>query len=278
MSSIAPVYNRHPLCVFVPVVALLFMVLLVSTKHRATPGASGYSSRYSSLIDKIQESSFTSSEIEHNIQQGVLNIHVTGQDGIRYYHCAATAQHTHSLVLLHGSAFTKEDWKRAGILQQLCSISSSLQVTALDLNVQASATDLRNVLDRMAQEQLVQQLPVKALITPSASGGAVAEWISKGYERGSTEEIMRYIETWVPVASNAVKYVDTEALKTMKQLYWPILAIYGNLDATGQKSMEKLGIEAGATVKELKGRHPVYLDSPTEFILTILEYLNVELQ
>ena len=274
ITVMAPhINNRHPLCVFVPLAALLFLVLLVWTRDlpASLTSSSGSFSRYNSLVDKIQASDLS----DENILEGVLNVHTSSQDGISYYHCAATASHQLSIVLLHGSAFTKENWKRSGIMQLLCSISSSLQVTALDLSVKATAADLKTVLEALHDQHLVS-LPITALVTPSASGAAVAEWISQGYERHASRVLLQYVETWIPVASSAVVNVKAAALQTLKDLNWPILAVYGDLDSSGRRNMERLGQEAGATVKELHGRHPVYLDSPTEFVLTILDYLNVE--
>ena len=274
VSVMAPhVNNRHPLCVFVPFAALLLLVLLVWTRDlpasMTSPPSS--SSGTTGLIDKIH---VTGSD-DAKILQGVLNVKTSGQDGVPYYHCAATAHYQLSIVLLHGSSFTKEDWKRVGILQQLCSVSSSLQVTALDLSVRATADDLGAVLDALRDNHLVS-LPVTALVTPSASGGAVAQWISQEYEQQASRDLLQYVQTWIPVASPAVKNINDEALHRLKERYWPILAINGDRDTSGGRLMERLGQEAGATVKELHGGHPVYLESPTEFVFSILDYLNVE--
>jgi hypothetical protein len=289
MPPTQAVNNRHPLCAFVPIAALLFLILLVSTKHTAS---STSKTRRSPLLDQIQRSpstptlSSTSAPHVSRIKEGILHVRLEGTDGnnhkskqaIRHYHCAASATHKLSIVLLHGMSFTKEDWKTSGILQQLCSVSSSLQVTALDLSVNIGPADLQAVLQALQEQRLVARLPVTALVTPSASGAAVSEWITAMHEDNNKypHDIRQYIEAWIPVASNSVLKVDDLALRAVKDANWPILAIYGDQDTKGKKSMQKLGQQAGATVKELHGRHPVYLDSPTEFILTILEYLNVE--
>jgi pimeloyl-ACP methyl ester carboxylesterase len=277
MSPQASLVNRHPLCAFVPIAALLLLILIVATLELPATRSSK-TRRYSSLIDKIHDTSAsrTASDHDRKILQDTLNLHVAGQKNIPYFHCAAKAAHVHSIVLLHGAAFTKEIWTSTGILQQLCSISSSLQVTALDLSVKASAADLKAVLNALHKTKLVLELPVTALVTPSASGGAVADWIAQGYDQQNSQEILQYIETWMPVASFAVSDISVDALQAMKELNWPMFAIYGDLDSAGRRSMKRLGKYAGATVKELHGKHPVYRDSPTEFVLAILDYLNVE--
>ena len=45
-----------------------------------------------------------------------------------------------------------------------------------------------------------------------------------------------------------------------------IFAIYGDTDRTGKRVTEQLVQYAGATSLQLHGGHPVYLDSPNEFV------------
>ena len=101
---------------------------------------------------------------------------------IDYYHCSAERDDPLDLVLLHGAAFTKEDWKKSGILDKLCHVPR-LSVTALDLPVKANHKDLKKVLDGLRKKAVIQNKPV-ALITPSASGYAIVDWIEFGILTG----------------------------------------------------------------------------------------------
>ena len=197
-------------------------------------------------------------------------------EGVAYYHCPATTPQSgviHNIVLLHGKAFTKENWKESGILQQFCAVDS-IQVTALDLNVKVDAKELQKMLTALSAANLVTSLPITALVTPSASGSAVVDWMQSS---DAATSLPQMVSTWIPVASNSLLNVqDTTTIAAMKD--WPsfhILAIYGDQDGPGKESSQLLGNLAGATVQELPGKHPVYLDSPDAFVTTILRQLKI---
>lgn len=261
--------NRHPLCFCVPLAALLFLMLLVSSKQSTSTSTT-------SPLEQIQ----SGGKAHAYIQRGELSVRlsnkITNDNKVAFDHCSSSAS-KRSIVMLHGAAFSKKDWTRSNILPQLCGISPTLQITALDLPVTATASELRAVLQALYEQKLVTSLPVTALVTPSASGSAVSEWITNT-ARSDARDLLNYIETWIPVASNSVQRVPDDALLAIETAKWPILAIYGNQDKGGKKSMLRLGKLAGATVVELRGHHPVYLDSPSEFILAILDYLNIDTQ
>ena len=206
----------------------------------------------------------TKKDIETNeIVQGVVN-------EIPYYHCAGNGEDAVlDVVLLHGARFTKEDWKTSGILKKLCAVES-LSVTALDLSVRAKHKELEQVLQGLADNNLVK-LPVAAIVTPSASGSTIVDFISSE----SINDMKKYISRWIPVASPSVMSAKSEDLAKLKDLSLPILAIHGNQDARGKKTSERLKSEAGATVVELEGKHPCYLDSPDAFIDAVLKFLNI---
>ena len=79
---------------------------------------------------------------------------------------------------------------------------------------------------------------------------------------------------WIPVAAGAVLSTSREALEIFVDLEIPILAIYGDQDAKGKDSSNRLAGEAGAWTLELEGRHPCYLDSPNEFIRAVIDFID----
>jgi hypothetical protein len=182
---------------------------------------------------------------------------------IPYYHCSGSQQH---LVLLHGAKFTKEDWKTSGILDKLCHYPG-LSVVALDLPVSAGHQELIELLSTMQNEKLLS-VPV-ALVTPSASGKTITDWIMTG----NVSHLPNYISKWIPVAAGSVSSATDEQVSSLSKTL-PIFAIYGNRDRMGKKTTERLQSLAGAKTLELEGGHPCYLDSPAAFVAAVLEDLG----
>jgi hypothetical protein len=186
------------------------------------------------------------------------------------------AKRRRHIVLLHGSAFTKENWKTSGILDRFCGSRSSssiaVVVTALDLPVTAKHADLMAILNAMGPNDL----PVAALVTPSASGTTVLDGIfGNAKNKNSMAELKGRVERWIPVATNALNQYSVAQLQNVGiGRDWPILAIYGDQDKPGKRSSELLRDGAGAVVVQLPGRHPVYLDAPDAFVKTIFHFLD----
>ena len=272
----------------------------------------------------IKEKQQTTVERDHHeveIQQGEIRMgnsfsdSTTSSRNVAYYHCSNdrssggvetstknAASPVESLVLLHGSAFTKEDWKSSGILKDLCrpshgtttatSTTIPLKVTAVDLPVSATHDDLMQLLDAMTEtekiipvsspgsgsSQLIESLPVK-LVTPSASGKTITDWILNGDNNNSKINLLpTYISTWIPVASNSVDKLSDTQISQLKDLSssssFKIFAIYGDQDMHGKKVSKRLEGIGSATILELSGRHPVYLDSPTEFVEAVIRTID----
>lgn len=202
------------------------------------------------------------SKKEVSLVQGLV-----GPNEIAYYHQPAVSptEENYHMVLLHGSAFTKEDWKTSGILKQFTDKYPSIAITALDLPVSADHNDLRKLLGIMRDEDLIEHLPISALVTPSASGKTISSWITDG----SIDEMEVYFSLWVPVASFSVATVAPTNLQALQQSQVNVLAVYGNNDIRGKKVMTKLRDHAGAKLLQLQGGHPVYLDSPDAFVKAV---------
>ena len=189
-------------------------------------------------------------------------------DGVAYYHCAAAdsipSAQQHHIVLGHGAAFDKEIWITTGILEQFCAVPQ-VSATALDLSTGSGNAALRSVLDAL----LEVPKPV-VLVTPSASGYTVVDWLVNG----DPSEIPAYLSVWVPVAVGTLpQATDEEIVAGFANI--PVLAIYGDGDMTGGRLSLRLERVVGATAVELEGGHPVYRDSPDEFVQEILLFLDV---
>jgi len=246
---------------------------------------------------------------------------------ISYYHQAATTSEATSgtsvphsdLVLLHGAAFTKEDWKKPTtegmqILSLFHQEFPFISVTAVDLPVSADQYQLVALLEAMLTSNVIASLPVAGLVTPSASGKTITDWICSNNENENNKDtvllpltkLSQYIHNWIPVASNSVKRCTQEQLNNIGALsvssssvveqqqqqqqqdnnsasssssFFEIFAIYGNLDTNGKKITEqKLVPYANAKSLELPGHHPVYLDSPLEFVQAIGTELTTQNQ
>lgn len=220
-----------------------------------------------------------------------------------YYHCgplpslpssaAAAAAHSDNesgidinmseLVLLHGAAFTKEEWKSSNILQMLCEINNEedegdLSILALDLPVTADGTELGLAFDSLVSARVLIGRPV-TIITPSASGKSVLSLgtMNSSSTSNNSELLTRIIKAWIPVASLAVLKASESTLVQYKIANIPILSIHGDKDEAGKKVTERLKEVSNANGIELDGRHPVYLDSPGEFVQEVMQFLEMNL-
>ena len=203
------------------------------------------------------------------------------KETLSYYHCGPLPSQDNptltELVLLHGAAFTKEDWKTSGILNMLCEINNeedegNLSITALDIPVKADGVQLSNAFDALSSSSNNNVLSGRAvtIISPSASGKAI---ISLG---DMPELLPKVLKAWIPVASGAVMGASESTLQSYKVAKIPILSIHGDQDSGGKKVTDKLKSVVNAKGIELSGRHPVYLDSPEEFVQEVMEFLDEE--
>ncbi|KAK1732997.1 hypothetical protein QTG54_016328 [Skeletonema marinoi] len=219
------------------------------------------------------------------------------QQQLDYYHCGPHPtplqphQHPSStspseLILLHGAAFTKENWKTSGILDKLCDINNNedggdLSISAWDLPVSATGVELRDAFEGMVDNGVLCGGAV-TFVTPSASGKAlttlsesvVAEEKRKEEDEQQHSELKVMVKGWISVASGAVLKTSDEALLTYVHDGVPLLAIHGDQDVMGKKVTERLVELTKAKGVELEGRHPVYLDSPDEFVMEVIKFME----
>jgi hypothetical protein len=218
---------------------------------------------YMNTISQNQQSQPTEdSNVKQKQQQAEIQQGRT-ETGVDFYHCRDAQEKKH-LVLLHGLKFTKEDWKTSGILQQLCT-TPGLTVSALDLTVQATHQEFIQLLEQ-SPSLFSKALPISAVVTPSASGKVITDWMING----DISTVSNYIHIWIPVAAGSVHSTTEQQLEALRVSGMDILAIYGDQDKrAGHDTSMRLQQWSGGTTVELKGGHPCYLDSPDEFVQVI---------
>ena len=228
------------------------------------------------------------------ITQGSVIYQTTQQ--LDYYHCGPLPSNIQEqqqpsssfseLVLLHGAAFTKENWLNSGILEKLCDINNNedegnLSTTAWDLPVSATGEELLAAYTALVEKGVLSGGPV-TFVTPSASGKALTSFVEKLHQQQQQpqkdgtnyNQLKALVKGWIPVASGSVLKTSEEALQLYVTEGIPILAIHGDEDSMGKKVTERLVSLTKARGVELEGRHPVYLDSPDEFVIEVLKFME----
>jgi len=181
------------------------------------------------------------------------------------------------LMLLHGAKYTKEDWVTSGILEMFCLKGGhKINVVALDLSISADGNGLYDAFNSLVGGNVLSGKPV-TVISPSASGKSVVDLTLSTFGSEDRQQIFRsIISAWIPVASPAVLRVrekNEHVFSIFQSMGIPVLAINGKKDAMGKKVTDKLVHTAGAMPVELKGGHACYLDSPNEFVDSVLTFL-----
>lgn len=266
--------RRIPSWILASVGLLIALIVVVKWTSESEPAMSF------SDTDDVNTLSTSSSSSSKDVMKSSSNqgeFHLGNVGGIPYYYCDARKDASDAddestdivdMVLLHGARFTKEDWKTSGILSKLCNVSR-LMVVALDLPNGSNHEDLKTALEGLRQDRVLSFQPA-TIITPSASGYSIVDWITSG----PMESLLQYVGRWIPVASPAVLKASEEAFQGVAGKL-PILAINGNQDGMGQKSSQRLEQLAGAKAIEINGGHPCYLDSPDDFIQHVLSFLSL---
>lgn len=245
-----------------------------------------------SSIGKLSEGGF-------EVKAGVVLMSNPTED-LPYYHCGpvygtsgpGNGSSGPELLMLHGAAYTKEDWKESTILEKLCRGNEELSVTALDLSVRADGLRLNDAFTALVEYRsadgsggILIGSPV-SVVSPSASGAALVHLGTLAAEGAASEAspeeadtdviekgklLTRIVKRWIPVASGSVLQASDDSIKAYLLKSIPILAIHGTRDSKGKLVTERLVDLADATAVELDGGHPCYLDSPDEFVVKVLE-------
>ncbi|KAG7360504.1 hypothetical protein IV203_035603 [Nitzschia inconspicua] len=194
----------------------------------------------------------------------------TTRNGMAFLRCANPTNNK-QIVLLHGASFSKETWESHDMISKFC--DGAQIVVALDFPVSTNYQGLMQVLDDLrvgdGMEPALISKPV-TLVSPSASGYAMVSWIMSGTD---LSVIPSYISEWVPVATGSLVSASDEQISALQTLpNFRVLAINGNDDSAGGKYSARLADLANATAVALVGRHAVYLQSPDDFVQTILDF------
>lgn len=223
--------------------------------------------------------------IQDTVSLKLPNGEASNKNILDYIHCGSyfrsdtmDTDNDLEILMLHGAAFKKEDWVTSGILNDFCFKGGKhISVTAIDLSVRVGVEGLEDAFQALVGAGVLSGLPV-IIISPSASGKSVVNLASDGYKSDNGMSILqKLLKTWIPVATSAVLSVkEKEVFSVFPNAGIDILAIHGDLDEMGKKVTQTLENYAGAKGVQLHGRHPCYLDSPTQFVQTIYDYLRGE--
>lgn len=267
---------------------LFITILAISVLSHASETPSLEDSNYSPSASSLTSAPRKQSEpIANSTNQSSVRLTMPngkGEDGksLEYIHCGPKyATTTKSMdngnmefILLHGAKFTKEDWATSGILDEIC-LEGGISAVAVDLSVRADGDGFRDAFRALVDGGILSGKPL-TVISPSASGKAIVSLGSKAID--DVNVLKDLIKIWIPVASPAVLSVkDDAALKSFSAAGIEILAIHGDKDAMGEKVTKRLEDVVGAKSVELSGGHPVYLDSPHEFVETVLNFVKGQL-
>lgn len=169
--------------------------------------------------------------------------------------CGSTNSASTAWILLHGAKYSRADWKV--IQPELCTLESAAY--ALDLPSQRTRVDLQKIMKRLS-------LGGKDvyLVTPSASGRIVSDWLEN-----DIDGFADIFHTWVPVAPVSMLTLDLTYLRELKDRSVRVHAVYGRQDEKGRQISIRLAEEVSASLEEIEGGHPCYLDSPNDFIASM---------
>lgn len=207
-------------------------------------------------------------EAESNCEEYSDTFNLCIDNDVPYYHCNQNQGEVGTdILLLHGASFTKENWRRKGIIDNMC---EQVTVVASDLSVSADSNVLIAMLDRLERAGMIR-LPL-TVVTPSASGRTLVSWLQGA---SPMEDMTKYVSIWVPVAPYSVLSATDSQLKLLLEYNIGVLAINGDGDRSGRQVSERLVDVADADSVELEGGHAVYLSSPEDFVETVLGFIGV---
>jgi len=203
-----------------------FLIALMLSVFVYILGSSLWAMKAANVVVNSDSSSGSVSRITTTTTE--IHTGKTPHGGLDYYYCNGPVNGViamQQIVLLHGSSFTKEVWKKLGILQNFC--QCGVTVAALDLSVQASPMDLMQALQELQETKIVAD-PIDTLVTPSALGLAITEaLLLKSDNPYNVAALQQRVRLWVPATCLSVTAVG-DPTQLSKLQNWPILAIYGS--------------------------------------------------
>nr|XP_033781971.1 protein ABHD14A [Geotrypetes seraphini]XP_033781972.1 protein ABHD14A [Geotrypetes seraphini] len=171
------------------------------------------------------------------------------------------------ILLLHGHSLSSKTWQDLGTLSLLS--EHGYRAVALDLPGYGGSLESRAVPEKERAGyvlRIIETLRIKkpVLISPSMSGL---------YSLPLLLQHGDWLKGFVPIAPVGTKSYTTEQYKLVQT---PTLIVYGEKDTNlGTQSLENLVKIPTHTVVALKdAKHACYLDNPTAFHKTLLDFLD----
>ena len=193
-----------------------------------------------------------------------------------FYRVIAAQDYKHTILFLHGQAFTSEIWHKIGTLDTLS--KQGYRVIAVDLPGHGKSNRIRKP-DSMEErgkflERLLNRLhaaPV-VLVVPSMSGSFALPYMMK-----HVATLQSRLSGFVPVAPVAT---DQYSVKSFGDLNVRTLITYGELDTKlGHVSLERLKHIPGSVMNMIKDApHACYVKKPEVFHKTLQRFLKRTLE
>ncbi|GAB1606868.1 protein ABHD14B-like isoform X1, partial [Argonauta hians] len=216
-------------------------------------------------------------DVPGHVQEAAKSVSVTSQNFSMMYQSQKIVISTRSafpknpplldILLLHGAAFSSQDWQDIGTLQFLA--AAGYQAVAIDLpgkgkSTQISVTDGGDFLDKI-MDLLDLKSPV--IISPSMSG-----MYSLPFLMESTDKRLKSSLGYVPVAPVFTEKYTKEQYEKLKI---PTMIVCGSLDVNlGPVSTKNLKQLPNSEVFILEGaKHPAYMTHTQQFHRLLYNFL-----
>lgn len=210
---------------------------------------------------------------------------------ISYYHCGPKYTYDQDdsieLLLLHGSNYTKEDWRKSNILQKLCSNNKKYSVTAADLSITSDGNGFIDLFTSLVDDNIISGRPIN-VITPSESSKCIislAEYATTTTKSSEIEESFHYLEqtinSWIPIVGSSKILINASeaSLVEFSKKDIPILAIHGIKDNNNMDSIKVTNrlikfSNAEKAVLSGDGHNSYYFDDPDNFVNILFKFLK----
>ncbi|KAL3870485.1 hypothetical protein ACJMK2_038540 [Sinanodonta woodiana] len=171
------------------------------------------------------------------------------------------------LLLLHGQAFTSQDWSKIKTLELLS--AWNYRPVAVDLPGYGNSNKVTVKDNAIFLEELIQVLKLKApvIVSPSMSGGFSLPYLFK-----DPSNVLTRCKAYIPIAPVSTEKYEK---KQYEQLKIPTAIIYGENDRMlGTVSKDNLMNLPGSKVFMIEGAgHAAYLNKTDKFHQILYNFL-----
>jgi pimeloyl-ACP methyl ester carboxylesterase len=171
-------------------------------------------------------------------------------------------------------------------------------LVALELDLAASPSTVRQVLRALYYDHRLAALPVAALVTPEAATKTIVDWVV--YGDVTAPFLQRLARHWIPVAAgtyflqameddaddggNRSSDAPQASVPLPKRSVfssldgWPVLSVFGVGDPESEQAAHRLRgeIVSASALKLRGGGRACYLQYPEDFLAEIQRYLEVD--